>query len=90
MKYFMFRDNDRLEVMVNIDHISSIYIEGNVVHIITINGGRYAYCLPEQCRTDRDIYLKKFYNAIRRKVTMNKEIFVITVDDVINENITTI
>lgn len=91
MKVFIFRDTDRDEIMINIEQISSIRIDtDNMVHVITINGGFYTYSLPEHYNNNRDVYIKKFYNAIRRAYTRNTEVFAITEEDVDNETITTI
>lgn len=91
MKFFVFRDKDRTEVMVNINQISfvSVNMDGFVRVIIT-NGCYYEYPLPDQYRLHRDVYIRKFYNAIRRAYTKNTEIFAITEEDIDNETITTI
>lgn len=91
MKFFMFRDKDRIEVMMNINQISSISVNMNgVVRVIATNGGYYEYPLPDHYKLNRDVYIKKIYNAIRRKSTNNSETFVITEKDIDEETITTI
>ena len=91
MKFFIFRDKDRKEVMVNIELISSISVNmDGIVRVISTNGGFYEYPLPDQYRHNRDVYIRKVYNVIRRATTQNNEVFAITADDVMNETITTI
>ena len=91
MKFFIFRDKNRTEVMINIDQIRSISVNmDDVVRIIHTCGGYYEYPLPDQYKLHRDVYIRKFYNAIRRAYTRNTEIFAITEEDVDNETITTI